>query len=265
MAVLPRSRLTPSRTSLLILLALILCYLLASRPFSNPLPRRTFQRRRDPPVLGCPAENASQDSWMTSHKRGEKAAILLLARDGDLEALLPTLANFEDKFNAKFRYPYVFLNEDTLSRDFQAGIRKALPANAVVEFGTIPKEHWSIPDWLDKEQVRRGFGKMKEEGIQYADRESYHHMCRYYSGLFALHPLMLKYNYYWRLEPGGACHLLYDLSVADLYASPLLLRAAVRPFPVHGSARQSLRLGDQHRRNPKYHSYALQHYSRLAK
>jgi mannosyltransferase/alpha 1,2-mannosyltransferase len=158
-------------------------------------------------VLGCPAESSSDNTWLTLHKRRESAAILLLARDGDLEALLPTLANFESKFNARFRYPYIFLNEDSLSQKFQQGIRDALPKGAVVEFGTIPKEHWSIPDWLDKEKVREGFQRMKEENIQYADRESYHHMCRYYSGLFALHPLMLKYNYYWRLEPGGTMRI----------------------------------------------------------
>lgn len=149
---------------------------------------------------------------MTLGQRKERAAILLLARDGDLEALLPTLNNFEAKFNARFRYPYVFLNEDSLSQTFQQGIRTALPQGAVVEFGTIPKEHWSIPDWLDKQQVREGFERMKEENIQYADRESYHHMCRYYSGLFALHPLLSKYDFYWRLEPGVRfyCDLQYD-------------------------------------------------------
>jgi mannosyltransferase/alpha 1,2-mannosyltransferase len=56
---------------------------------------------------------------------------------------------------------------------------------------------------------------MKEDGIQYADRESYHHMCRYYSGLFALHPLLEKYNFYWRLEPGGELMLLRSLRIGE--------------------------------------------------
>lgn len=202
---LPRS---PVVRALVVLLSLFIIYVMPSRP-SISFPRLRAAGRRDPPVMGCPADKPTKYSWMTRHTRKEKAAILLLARDGDLEALLPTLDNFETKFNGKFRYPYVFLNEDSLSQAFQDGIRKALPANAVVEFGTIPKEHWQIPDWLDKEQVRRGFEKMKEENIQYADRESYHHMCRYYSGLFALHPLLLKYDFYWRLEPGGQPYTPY--------------------------------------------------------
>jgi hypothetical protein len=165
--------------------------------------RSTYQGRRDPPVLGCPADQANPDTWLTQKAVKEKACFLLLARDKDLEELRATLANVEETFNAKFRYPYVFLNDEPYGVDFINGIKKALPAGAEVEFGTIPTEHWSIPDWLDKEVVRKGFQKMAKDGVQYAERENYHHMCRYYTGLFALHPLMQKYNFYWRLEPGG--------------------------------------------------------------
>lgn len=167
------------------------------------LKRKSYMHRRDPPVLGCPAEEASADTWLTLQKVRPKACFLLLARDKDLEDLKPTLANVEETFNAKFRYPYVFLNDAPYSQAFMQGVRESLPSGAVVEFGLIPEEHWSIPSWLDKNSVRAGFKKMGEQEIQYADRESYHHMCRYYSGLFALHPLLQKYDFYWRLEPGG--------------------------------------------------------------
>ena len=43
-------------------------------------------------------------------------------------------------------------------------------------------------------------------------RESYHHMCRYYSGFFHLHPLLKEFDYYWRMEPDVHyyCDLDYD-------------------------------------------------------
>ncbi len=43
-------------------------------------------------------------------------------------------------------------------------------------------------------------------------RESYHHMCRYYSGFFHLHPLLQEFDYYWRMEPDVHyyCDLDYD-------------------------------------------------------
>lgn len=227
-----RIRLTSGlRTPALALVMLVLCiYYLptASRIYHNSavkglrLRKPTYQGRRDPPVLGCPADDFSSPvKHLTRLDTKEKACVLLLAREDDLSSLVDTLGNFEDTFNAKFRYPYVFLKEDNMySATFQHRIRQVLPASAVAEFGVIPKEHWSIPDWLNPEEIRRGFAAMGQQGIQYADRESYHHMCRYYSGLFALHPLLQKYNYYWRLEPGGESSL-------DLLAKTSILRASL--------------------------------------
>ena len=196
----------------LLLLTISLCLALyylpsAFRVYSGGyVAQKSYKGRRDPPVLGCPAEgDKAPERRLTLNTTRANAAIFLLARDGDLKELVPTLHNFEDTFNAKFRYPYVFLNDAAFSSSFQKGIRDALPADAVVEFGLIPQEDWSIPEWLDKQEITKGFTQMKEQGIQYADREGYHHMCRFYSGLFALQPIMLKYDYYWRLEPGGEC------------------------------------------------------------
>lgn len=230
-----RNRVPPRAAALLALLVGLLVYFYGSTASSNissAVPtffgRSTYMHRRDPPVLGCPAEEASSDTWLTLQKVKTRACFLLLARDKDLEDLKATLANVEDTFNAKFRYPYVFLNEAPYSQEFEQGIRQALPPGAEVEFGVIPEEHWSIPSWLDKDKVREGLKKMGAEGVQYADRESYHHMCRYYSGLFALHPLLQKYDFYWRLEPGGelsACssHGGFCLLTYCLRSSPLLL------------------------------------------
>jgi hypothetical protein len=205
-----RSRIPPRAAALLALLLLLVIYFFGSIARSsinirvpNVFRQSTYMHRRDPPVLGCPAEQANPDAWLTIQKVKTSACFLLLARDKDLEDLKSTLANVEETFNAKFRYPYVFLNEAPYSPEFEQGIREALPLGAEVEFGVIPEEHWSIPSWLDKDTVREGFKRMGTEGVQYAERESYHHMCRYYSGLFAQHPLLQKYDFYWRLEPGG--------------------------------------------------------------
>lgn len=46
----------------------------------------------------------------------------------------------------------------------------------------------------------------------YGGRESYHHMCRYFSGFFYKHPLLKEFDYYWRMEPDVHyyCDLDYD-------------------------------------------------------
>lgn len=166
--------------------------------------------RADAPVSSC------RDTRLTALEGRENAAIVLLVREADLPALLPTLRNFEERFNARFRYPYVFISspdEGDLSRDFRTEVAKVLPAGAETEWGVVPEQHWEIPTWLDKDNVRQGFVEQEKAGVQYAGREGYHHMCRWYSGLFARHPLLAKYDWFWRLEPGGVSRLL--LSALD--------------------------------------------------
>jgi alpha 1,2-mannosyltransferase len=68
----------------------------------------------------------------------------------------------EDRFNKKFNYPYVFLNEEAFSEEFKRRDQLAkitLPplissrsrvtalTDSPVQFGLIPKEHWFQPKW----------------------------------------------------------------------------------------------------------------------
>jgi alpha 1,2-mannosyltransferase len=53
------------------------------------------------------------------NRRKANAAFVVLARNGDLPGLLDSLKQMEDRFNKKFHYPYVFLNEEDFSDDFK--------------------------------------------------------------------------------------------------------------------------------------------------
>jgi hypothetical protein len=43
----------------------------------------------------------------------------MLARNGDLPGVVKSLKQMEDRFNKRFRYPYVFLNEEEFSDQFK--------------------------------------------------------------------------------------------------------------------------------------------------
>ncbi|GAA5977065.1 hypothetical protein JCM10908_004843 [Rhodotorula pacifica] len=174
-----------------------------------PLPSPPTSSSPPPPPQGC------YDPTLTTLEPREKGAILVLLRAQDLPSLLPTLENFEKRFNTQFRYPYVFLtdpDEGDLPASFRQQVARVLPTGAETEWGVVPEEHWRIPEWLDEEDMRRGFKEQEERGVMYAGREGYHHMCRWYSGLWARHPLLAKYEWYWRLEPGVRfhCTITYD-------------------------------------------------------
>ena len=91
--------------------------------------------------------------------------------------------------------------------------------SAPVEFGKIDDTMWGYPKWVDHDVAKEGIRKQGDAAIMYGGMESYHHMCRFYSGsvyliqrhfsqgtnavnsFFYKHPLLMKYEWYWRLEP----------------------------------------------------------------
>lgn len=77
----------------------------------------------------------------------------------------------------------------------------------------IPKEHWEMPSWIDKELFDESAKILKENDIQYASMASYHQMCRWNSGLFYKHPALANTQFYWRVEPKVHffCDVDYDV------------------------------------------------------
>ncbi|CAG8741943.1 11723_t:CDS:2, partial [Acaulospora morrowiae] len=139
-----------------------------------------------------------------------KAAFVVLIRNNDLHSFRATMRQLEDRFNHKYNYPYVFLNDEPFTDEFKKLI--SVMTKAKTEYGLIPKEHWSVPDWIDMERARKSMAKMREEQVIYGGSLPYRHMCRFESGFFFRHPLLDKYDYYWRVEPGVQfyCDLDYD-------------------------------------------------------
>ncbi|KAG7665832.1 uncharacterized protein J8A68_000658 [[Candida] subhashii] len=140
----------------------------------------------------------------------ENATFLILCRNSDIFTTLETIQNIQDRFNNKFNYDYTFLNDEPFTDEFIYLISSYIPKGNI-NFGSIPPAHWSYPDHIDQSKAQRI--RQNYADIPYGDSESYRHMCRYYSGFFYKHPLVHKYQYYWRIEPGIKyyCDIDYDL------------------------------------------------------
>lgn len=54
-----------------------------------------------------------------SHHPRANATLLMLARNSDLEDVVRSVRELEDRFNHKYRYPWVFLNEERFTDDFK--------------------------------------------------------------------------------------------------------------------------------------------------
>lgn len=111
----------------------------------------------------------------------ENATILMLARNSELDGAVKSLTSLEEQFNRFFHYPVVFLNDQVWDQAFMEAVTKA--ASGQVHFGVIDKSMWQYPDWIDQGKARRLMDTQAQAGVRYAGNESYHHMCRFNSGL----------------------------------------------------------------------------------
>ncbi|KAG6840075.1 hypothetical protein C0991_009187 [Blastosporella zonata] len=130
--------------------------------------------------------------------RRANATFVILARNTDINGVLRSVRDIEDRFNRARGYPYVFLNDAPFTRDFMR--RVSVLSASKMEFGHIPPEHWNQPDWIDEEKATKLRNKMEEEKIIYGGSKSYRNMCRFNSGFFFKHELIQKYRWYWRVE-----------------------------------------------------------------
>lgn len=139
-----------------------------------------------------------------------KAGFIVLVRNSELGAMRESMRDVEDRFNRKYGYPWIFLNNEPFSDEFKAGVKQMTRSD--VRFGFVEKKHWGYPEWIDKNKAAETRRIMKEKNIIYGDSESYRHMCRFQSGFFFQHPLTMDLDYYWRVEPGIKlyCDIDYD-------------------------------------------------------
>lgn len=138
------------------------------------------------------------------------ATFVTLARNTDLWEISKSIRHVEDRFNRKYHYDWVFLNDQEFDEEFKK-ITTSL-VSGKTHYGLIPKEHWSFPDFIDQDKAAEVRQDMANRKIIYGDSISYRHMCRYESGFFFRHELMQKFEWYWRVEPSIElfCDIDYD-------------------------------------------------------
>ncbi|TEB26407.1 alpha-1,2-mannosyltransferase [Coprinellus micaceus] len=150
-------------------------------------------------------EGAHVDAFPTSPQLAN-ATFIILCRNSDLASTIRSVREIEDRFNHRYGYPYVFLNEVPFTTQFQERLGNVVNKKSKVEFGVIPHEHWYQPDHIDEDKAKAGREKMQKDNVIYGGSVSYRNMCRFNSGFFFRHPLVQKYRWYWRIEPDVHFH-----------------------------------------------------------
>jgi alpha 1,2-mannosyltransferase len=138
------------------------------------------------------------------------ATFVTLARNTDLWEIARSIRQVEDRFNRNYNYDWVFLNDKPFDEEFKRVTTSLVSGKT--HYGEIPKEHWSFPSWIDEKKAAAVREDMRQRKIIYGDSISYRHMCRFESGFFFRHELMMQFEYYWRVEPSVElfCDIHYD-------------------------------------------------------
>lgn len=111
----------------------------------------------------------------------------------ELTDALTTMKQIEDRFNRNYHYPWTFINDKPFTEEFRNHTTRV--ASGLTEYGSIPKDQWSMPDWISEEKFRETVKMMTEKKVIYGDSQPYRHMCRYNSGFFWRHELLGKYDW----------------------------------------------------------------------
>lgn len=210
---------TQMRYALLVLVVIISLHYMLS--FSNEnygqatsianIKEKIIGQKSQPPYkTPVPEEYYIKPNATDTPLRKANAAFVMLARNSDLNGVVSSMKQMEDRFNKKFNYPYVFLNDQPFDESFKKRVSKL--TDAKVEFGIIPKDHWHQPDSIDEKKASAAREDMVKNNVIYGGSVPYRNMCRFNSGFFYRHELLKPYRYYWRVEPDVKffCDLNYD-------------------------------------------------------
>ncbi|KAJ6606938.1 nucleotide-diphospho-sugar transferase [Mycena sp. CBHHK59/15] len=163
---------------------------------------------RQPPPEGA-AEGAAKVWHEPPYKTPASAVIVLLARNGDLGGMVKSVSQLENKFNHKFGYPYVFLNEEPFTDEFKRYARLVFSPRA---HSFVLPSLSAPPASIDEAKAAASRKNMEENLVLYGGSVPYRNMCRFNSGFFYRHELLKPYRYYWRVDPDVKffCDLDYD-------------------------------------------------------
>jgi len=177
---------------------------------SNLAEQLTGPKSNPPYMTPVPDEYYKPDENIDLPDRKANATFVMLVRNSDLPGIMSSMRQIEDRFNRKFQYPYVFLNDEAFTQSFKDHIQAL--TRAPVEFGIIPHDQWNQPPSIDEERASKSREDMVRNNVIYGGSVPYRNMCRFNSGFFYRQELLQKYRYYWRVEPDVSffCDVDYD-------------------------------------------------------
>lgn len=140
----------------------------------------------------------------------ENATLLMLVRNRELEGALDAMRSLEDRFNHKYHYDWIFLNDVPFDESFKEATTAM--ASGKTKYDIIPPEDWNCPPFINQTKYDASVELMSKNNVIYGFSRSYRNMCRFNSGFFFRQNILSGYDYYFRVEPDVKyfCDFPYD-------------------------------------------------------
>ncbi|KAK1986967.1 glycolipid 2-alpha-mannosyltransferase [Colletotrichum cereale] len=136
-----------------------------------------------------------------------RAAFVALVSENQLDQMVASVAQLEERFNNKYRYDWVFFSFEELSEDFKDVTSNA--TTGTVTYNLIPQQHWSVSP-----KVKPGhFDAGLRVDADTAQIQVSHHKRRWSAGPFAREKRLQAYDWFWMVEPGTQfmCDINFDV------------------------------------------------------
>jgi hypothetical protein len=144
---------------------------------SQNIDNNVLKAKNPPDSLELPEKLKNLKGEVVEPKMGPtKGVILLITKTSEMYHAKKTIRQIEDRFNHKYHYPYVLLNNEPFSREFIE--HTSAMTQSYMEYGVIPSQHWDVPDEIDMDKVKKGMEEMGKLKIIHADDLQYRQLQR---------------------------------------------------------------------------------------
>ncbi|GKU01662.1 glycosyltransferase family 15 [Fusarium langsethiae] len=131
-----------------------------------------------------------------------KAALVALVKDNDINATLFSIKQFDDNFNNRYLYDWVFFSIQDLPKSFKDSVSNA--TNATCIFEVIPEENWNDPGWVDSFQHSLSRDtRLDKSSAALKTIANIHQMNRWISAPFAKERRLKDYEWFLKVDPGA--------------------------------------------------------------
>jgi alpha 1,2-mannosyltransferase len=110
-----------------------------------------------------------------------RAALISLVRNSELEGIIQSMKQLEDRWNRKYQvsqsqdsgcgktcsdkmqYPWIFFNDEPFTDEFKTTTQNL--TNATCFYEIVPKEQWVLPEWIDEDRFMNSLEYLGTIGV----------------------------------------------------------------------------------------------------